>query len=104
MAKVGKAAERPAGGVPHIAPLIPDPRGAAVDPETLRFRRRAVLGLLLILFVVVPLISLVGQVTGKPIMEDHDLNRLGRYLCFAIAALGLDLIWGYAGVLSLCHA
>lgn len=32
------------------------------------------------------------------------LNRLGRYLCFAIAALGIDLIWGYCGVLSLCHA
>jgi urea transport system permease protein len=28
---------------------------------------------------------------------------LGKYLCFAILALALDLIWGYAGILSLGH-
>ena len=32
------------------------------------------------------------------------VNMLGRYLAFAIAAIGLDLIWGYCGVLSLCQA
>ena len=41
---------------------------------------------------------------GRRRHRAHNLNRLGRYLCFAIAALGIDLIWGYAGVLSLCHA
>lgn len=30
-----------------------------------------------------------------------SLNLLGQYLALAIAALGLDLLWGYAGVLSL---
>ena len=32
------------------------------------------------------------------------VNMLARYLAFAIAAIGLDLIWGYCGVLSLCQA
>jgi len=32
------------------------------------------------------------------------VNRLGQILAFAIAAIGLDLIWGYCGVLSLCQA
>ena len=32
------------------------------------------------------------------------VNMLGRYLAFAIAAIGLYLIWGYCGVLSLCQA
>jgi urea transport system permease protein len=32
------------------------------------------------------------------------LNQLGRFLCYAIAALGIDLIWGYCGILSLCQA
>ena len=27
----------------------------------------------------------------------------GKYLCYAILALALDLIWGYAGILSLGH-
>ena len=28
---------------------------------------------------------------------------LGKYLCYAILALSLDLVWGYAGILSLGH-
>lgn len=34
----------------------------------------------------------------------ETLNMLGRYMCFAMVALGLDLIWGYTGVLSLCQS
>ena len=29
---------------------------------------------------------------------------LGKYLAFALAVLGLDLVWGYTGLLSLCQA
>jgi urea transport system permease protein len=29
---------------------------------------------------------------------------LGKFLCFGIAALAMDLLWGYAGILSLGHA
>ncbi len=28
---------------------------------------------------------------------------LGKYLCYALLALSLDLVWGYAGILSLGH-
>ena len=28
----------------------------------------------------------------------------GRYFCFIIAAIGVDLIWGYTGVMTMCHA
>ena len=31
------------------------------------------------------------------------VNQFGRYLCIALVALGLDLIWGYTGILSLCQ-
>lgn len=31
------------------------------------------------------------------------VNQLGRFLALAIAALGIDLIWGYTGLLSLGH-
>jgi urea transport system permease protein len=34
----------------------------------------------------------------------ETVNMLGRYMAFAIMALGLDLIWGYTGILSLCQA
>lgn len=35
------------------------------------------------------------------LMDPFRLNQMGRYLCYAIVALGLDLLWGYTGVLSL---
>ena len=38
------------------------------------------------------------------LLSDTTLNLWGRYFCFAIAALGIDLIWGYTGILSLCQA
>ena len=31
------------------------------------------------------------------------IATLGKFLCFAMLALALDLIWGYAGILSLGH-
>ena len=36
-------------------------------------------------------------------IPDFRLSLLGRFLCYAIVALGLDLIWGYTGILSLGH-
>ena len=37
------------------------------------------------------------------VMSDFRLNLLGKLLAFAIVALGIDLIWGYTGILSLGH-
>ncbi|WP_138418289.1 urea ABC transporter permease subunit UrtC [Aquibacillus sediminis] len=36
-------------------------------------------------------------------LSDFRLNLLGKFLTFAIVAIGLDLLWGYTGVLSLGH-
>ncbi len=36
--------------------------------------------------------------------ENFRIEMMGRYLCFAIFALSLDLLWGYTGLLSLGHA
>lgn len=37
------------------------------------------------------------------ILPPFRINLLGRFLSLAIAALGIDLIWGYTGLLSLGH-
>src|SRR3954468_434170 len=34
-------------------------------------------------------------------LSTFQINLLGRFLTYAIVALGLDLIWGYSGMLSL---
>jgi urea transport system permease protein len=48
--------------------------------------------------VIIPILYLLG------IIPIGTVNKLGRYLTFALVAIGLDLIWGYAGILSLCQA
>ena len=37
-------------------------------------------------------------------LSDYYLNLFGKYLALAILALGMDLLWGYAGILSLGQA
>jgi urea transport system permease protein len=36
-------------------------------------------------------------------VSNFTLNLFGKFLAYAILALGLDLLWGYSGVLSLGH-
>ncbi|MBP94764.1 urea ABC transporter permease subunit UrtC [Candidatus Poribacteria bacterium] len=48
--------------------------------------------------VIIPILYLLG------IIPIGTVNKLGRYLTFTLVAVGLDLIWGYAGILSLCQA
>ncbi|MDR2801058.1 MAG: urea ABC transporter permease subunit UrtC, partial [Desulfovibrio sp.] len=41
---------------------------------------------------------------GSPLhLGGYTVSLLGKYLCFALLALSIDLIWGYAGILSLGH-
>ncbi|MYK39072.1 MAG: urea ABC transporter permease subunit UrtC, partial [Gemmatimonadetes bacterium] len=62
-------------------------------------RHHIVAGSLFAFFgVLVPLLNYLGLVA------DTTLNLWGRYFCFAIVALGMDLIWGFTGILSLCQA
>ena len=35
------------------------------------------------------------------LLDAFRLNLLGKFLCYALVALGLDLAWGYTGLLSL---
>jgi urea transport system permease protein len=34
----------------------------------------------------------------------YAISLVGKYLCFAMLALALDLVWGFGGILSLGHA
>ena len=33
----------------------------------------------------------------------NTVTLLGKYLCYALLAVALDLVWGYLGILSLGH-
>ena len=55
-----------------------------------------------LLVVVLPVCNALPA--GSPFhLSDFRLNLFGKFLAYAILALGLDLLWGYAGVLSLGH-
>ncbi len=41
---------------------------------------------------------------GHPLhVPDYMIPLLGKYLCYALLAVAIDLVWGYCGVLSLGH-
>lgn len=52
----------------------------------------------LLLVVVLPALNAAGMVSG------FTLNLWGKYLCYAVLAISVDLLWGYTGLLSLGQA
>ncbi len=62
--------------------------------------------LLAILFsaaILVPVLNLVVPEASPLHLPTYMVSLLGKYLCFALLALALDLVWGYCGILSLGH-
>lgn len=57
--------------------------------------RRGWLGLAAFAVVIAAIVPAVAPAYLVPL--------LGKFLCFGIAALAMDLLWGYAGILSLGH-
>src|SRR6202012_836487 len=53
--------------------------------------------------ILVPVLSL-GMSPNSPFyLPPYLVQLLGKYLCYAILAVALDLVWGYCGILSLGH-
>jgi urea transport system permease protein len=47
--------------------------------------------------------GVVLLVVAPAVLSEFRLNLLAKFLTFAIIAVGLDLLWGYTGMLSLGH-
>ncbi|RMT76743.1 urea ABC transporter permease subunit UrtC [Pseudomonas viridiflava] len=58
--------------------------------------------LVLAVLLALPLLSLLPADNGLQVSA-YTLTLVGKILCYAIVALALDLVWGYAGLLSLGH-
>ena len=53
--------------------------------------------------VFVPVANLLVP-AGSPLhVSTFTVALLGKFLCYALLAIALDLVWGYAGILSLGH-
>ncbi|EXU74390.1 urea ABC transporter permease subunit UrtC [Erwinia papayae] len=58
--------------------------------------------LALLILLVLPFLALLP--TENPLaVSSWTLTLVGKILCYAIVAVALDLVWGYAGLLSLGH-
>ena len=56
----------------------------------------------LVVLLILPLLHLLPE-TSPLHLSAYGLTLTGKILCYAIVALALDLVWGYAGLLSLGH-
>ncbi len=65
------------------------------NSSRLKFEIGIVATLALFMIVIFPLLNAQGYVSN------FTINLWGKYLCFAILAISVDLLWGYTGLLSL---
>jgi urea transport system permease protein len=58
----------------------------------------------LVVGVLVPALNVFPSEKSALHVSDFLVTLVGKLTCYAIVAVAMDLVWGYAGVLSLCHA
>jgi urea transport system permease protein len=54
--------------------------------------------------VAAPILNQAVPASSPLHLSTYALTLIGKYLCYAMLALAVDLIWGYCGILSLGHA
>src|SRR5688572_4012968 len=65
--------------------------------------RYAILAVLAALVLTVPILNIFPAPGSSLYLADFYINIVGKWLCLAILALSIDLIWGFCGILSLGH-
>ncbi|MFO7482746.1 ABC transporter permease subunit, partial [Oceanibaculum nanhaiense] len=53
--------------------------------------------------ILVPALNLLTPPDSALHVPNYAVSLVGKYLCFALLALSIDLVWGYCGILSLGH-
>jgi urea transport system permease protein len=64
---------------------------------------RRLLAVLAALAILVPALNLLMPEGSLFHVSTYTMTLLGKYLCYALLAVSVDLIWGYCGILSLGH-
>jgi urea transport system permease protein len=61
------------------------------------------IALLALIAIAVPALNLLLPPSSPFHVSSYYVALFGKYICFALLALSIDLIWGYCGILSLGH-
>ncbi|MBC7979192.1 MAG: urea ABC transporter permease subunit UrtC [Armatimonadetes bacterium] len=67
-------------------------------PITSKVQMPLLMVMAVFLIVVMPVLNMTGHI------QDYTLNLWGKYLCYGIMAVSIDLLWGYTGLLCLGQA
>jgi urea transport system permease protein len=78
--------------------MTPFPLTRALDRGAMIF-----IALLLAIAIVVPVLNLALPPSSPFHISSYYVALFGKYICYALLALSIDLIWGYCGILSLGH-
>lgn len=65
---------------------------------------KILLSLLALVTIIVIIFNFLIPESSSWHMPTYMVTLLGKYLCLALLAIALDLVWGYCGILSLGHA
>ncbi len=68
------------------------------QPITSRLHTPLLIAVAVILVVVIPILNVTGAISN------FTLGNWGKYLCYGILAISIDLLWGYTGLLCLGQA
>ena len=60
--------------------------------------------MLALVAIAVPVLNQAVPASSALHLSPFGITLIGKYLCYGMLALAVDLIWGYCGILSLGHA
>jgi len=64
---------------------------------------KILLAILLAAVILVPITNQLVPAGSAFHLSTYALSLISKYLCYALVAIALDLVWGYCGILSLGH-
>lgn len=72
--------------------------------KSFNFELAAVFTAALVIIVILPCLNAFTADGSHWHVTDFSINLYGKYLCYAMLAISVDLLWGYTGLLSLGQA
>jgi urea transport system permease protein len=71
--------------------------------STIGVSGRIFLAIVCVAGIAIPALNLFTPAASVFHIPDYLVTLIGKYLCYAVLALAVDLVWGYCGILSLGH-
>ena len=77
-------------------------RSVLLQMHTLR-QWMAVIAVFALIIVVIPVLNVAVAEGSFAHVPSYLVPLWGKFLCYVLVAIAMDLVWGYAGILSLGH-